>query len=497
MRYLKSVLALVLTVAFLAGCTQSPAATQAPATTAPAATAPAAASPAAATSDVALQLTGLDGKSKSLTMDDLKKMTAVQGWAGIKSSTGKITLPTEWKGVAITDLIALVGAVDDKTAASLVAKDGYAMTFSSDQLLKSAYTYYDPATGDEITPSETPQTIIAYEMDGKPIDPETDGPLKLVVISPKNDLVVDGHWCVKWVTKIELKNLAAEWSVMLHGAVKENMERASFESCAAPKCHGATWTDDKGQVWSGVPLWLLTGAVDDETKHGTGAYNEALATKGYNIDLVASDDYTATLDSATVKRNDKIIVAYLLNGNPLGEDSFPLALVGPDLTKKQMVTKIARIELALGGESQAAASPTAPVEATAAPSPAAESSPAASTGGAAFSVSGAVEDPLSLSLDDLKAMNVVKITAEQPKKGTQEFQGVRLSDLLAQAKVKSGATTILFTASDDYTAEVALSELADSPDAMIAIGEDGKLSTVMPNLPGNSWVKDVVKAELR
>ena len=32
-----------------------------------------------------------------------------------------------------------------------------------------------------------------------------EGILRLVVVSPKNNQVVDGHWSVKWVNKVEAK----------------------------------------------------------------------------------------------------------------------------------------------------------------------------------------------------------------------------------------------------------------------------------------------------
>ena len=47
--------------------------------------------------------------TQSLTMDDLQAMPATEGYGGIKSSTGKITLPAKFKGVALKDLAALAG----------------------------------------------------------------------------------------------------------------------------------------------------------------------------------------------------------------------------------------------------------------------------------------------------------------------------------------------------------------------------------------------------
>ena len=127
------------------GCVAgSPAATQTPAP------APTAAPPAAtASAPVVLKLEG-PGGAKTLTMDDLKALPAIEGWAGIKSSTGKITVPERFKGVALDELCKLVGGLRANTGVSIVAKDGYAMTISYDQITKGDFITYDPGTGDEI-----------------------------------------------------------------------------------------------------------------------------------------------------------------------------------------------------------------------------------------------------------------------------------------------------------------------------------------------------------
>lgn len=496
MRYLKTIMVFLALISILAGCgqasTTTPVTTETPAATmgTQEATATAAAVDGTASAAPVLELVGQDGTSKSLTMDELKALPAIEGWAGIKSSTGKITPPVKIKGVAIEELCNMVGGITSQTGVSIEAKDGYAMTFSSDQILNGAYIAYDPATGDEVTPSSKLQSIIAYEADGKPIPSDGEGPLRLAVVSDKNDQVVDGHWAVKWVTKIALKSLASEWSVMLHGTVKENLDRGSFESCSAPNCHGAKWTDDKGQVWSGNPLWLFAGAVDDDKKHGTRAFSDSLADTGYKVEIIAADGYSVTLDSAMIKRNDKIIVANKMNDNPLDEKSFPLQLVGPDLSKKEMVSNIAEIKLDLGG---AEGTPTVAATETAT----AETSATASTNGPALTVGGAVDNELSLSIDDFKALGVVQITATHPKKGDQEYQGVRLSTVLEKAKPKAEATKLVLTASDGYTAELALADVQGCANCLLAIGDDGKLSTVMPDMEGTFWVKDITQIKLK
>lgn len=328
-----SVLALV-----LSAC--APATTPPPVPTQP----PTATAQAQPTASMVLKLQGPGGE-KSLTLNDLKALPATEGWAGIKSSTGKITVPERFKGVALDELCKLVGGLDLNTGVSVVAKDGYAMTISNDQITKGDFIAYDPGTGDEIKAKDSLKVIIAYEKEGKPLPEDSEGTLRLVVVTPKNNQVVDGHWSVKWVNQIAVKSLAQEWKLVLVGAITEEMDRGTFESCTAPACHGAEWKDDKVQTWKGVPLWMLAARVDDENRHGDNAFNQKLAEQGYTIEIVAADGYKVTLDSARIMRNNKFIIAYLVNGNPLDEKYFPLRLVSDDLQKNELVGKIAKITI--------------------------------------------------------------------------------------------------------------------------------------------------------
>lgn len=321
-------ISLFLLLALVAGC--QPAAPTAAPTLAP-------------TAAPALTLTGVDGATKTLTLDEIKALPAVEGWGGIMSSTGRITPPERYKGVAVTELCKLVGGINPEGGVSVTAKDGYAMTISHDQIEQDDFIVYDPGTGDEMKTAAPLEVAIVYERAGQPLDPDRDGTLRLAILSEKNDRVIDGHWSVKWVTDIKVRQMSEEWTVSLEGALTEKMDRATFESGASPDCHQFTWTDEKAQEWTGIPLWLMVGRIDDENRHGDDAYNEALAAQGYAIDIVATDGYSITLDSKRIDRNDDIILAYLVNGNPLEEKHFPLRLVGADLEKSEMVGQIARI----------------------------------------------------------------------------------------------------------------------------------------------------------
>ena len=482
------VFVLILVAALITACQPSSTATPAGANTIAPTIQPAA-------SQAILTIIGPQG-SKSLTLDDIKKMPAVEGQAGIKSSTGKITPPALYKGVLLSDLAQLVGSLDANSGVQLEAKDGYDMTFSSDQINQGQFVTYDPATGDEISNAGKLQVLIAYEMNGKPLDPEQDGALKLVVISDKPNQVTDGHWAVRFIDKIELKSMAAPWSLALQGAINDTVDRGTFESCSTSTCHEASWTDGKAQKWTGTPLYLLVGRVDDNIKHNTGAFNTQLADAGYTVDVVGKDGYTITLDSATIKDNKDIIVANQVNGNELTDKDFPLKLVGSTLTNKQMVGGIAKIVLHLSGGANSSPTSTATSALPAATAIPATTQPAASST-ATLALTGLVQTQENWGLADLKNMNVVTETIDVPKQGSQQISGIRLNGLLNMAQLKPGAKSVLFTASDGYSTTMDLATVQSCADCLVAFDSNGGFYTAMPNMPGSAWVKNLNKIEVK
>lgn len=184
--------------------------------------------------------------------------------------------------------------------------------------------------------------VLAYEEDGEWLSEEHGGSLRLVIVGSEK-LVTEGHYWVKWVNKIEVRSVVEEWALTLNGSITEVVDGATFESGVS--CHEVTWTDSKNQTWRGIPLCLLVGRVDDELKHGEGAFNDTLADAGYTIKIIASDGYNITLGSHRIKRNDNIIVANELNGKPLPEKYWPLRLVGSDLEKSERIRNVVEIDI--------------------------------------------------------------------------------------------------------------------------------------------------------
>jgi DMSO/TMAO reductase YedYZ molybdopterin-dependent catalytic subunit len=297
----------------------------------------------AAGSEAVLEVVGADG-TKSYSLEELRSLPSTEGYGGLKSSTGRITAPVLIKGVLLEGLFAEVGGLPEDAAVAIVAKDGYEMTMSTEQIRSGDFITYDMVTGEEKTIAESLRVVVAYEYDGKPLDPESDGPLRLFAVSPKQNQVIDGHWTVKWVTKVQVKAIVQEWTLMLKGKLTEEMDRSTFESGSAEGCHGQEWTDAEGNKWIGIPLYLLVGRVDDDVAHEGPAYNRELAQAGYTVRITTADGQSIEVSSETMYYNKELIVAYKLNGEPLSEEYWPLRLVGEGIDATDMAGQITAIE---------------------------------------------------------------------------------------------------------------------------------------------------------
>ncbi len=177
--------------------------------------------------------------------------------------------------------------------------------------------------------------IVASKLNGMSL-PEKYWPLKLVGANlTKSEMIRN-------IAKIKIV-FGANWNLTLNGTSIETMNRRTFEEGA--DCHNAMWTDTDGQNWTGIPLWLLIGRVDDSVAHGSGAFNRTLSEEGYVIRLIATDGFIMEFNSTFVGLNDNIILTNEMNGMPLPEKYWPLRLVGTALTKSQMIRNVVEIQI--------------------------------------------------------------------------------------------------------------------------------------------------------
>ncbi len=236
-----------------------------------------------------------------------------------------------WKGLP---LWLLVGYVDDDNAHGAnafndeLAALGYQVRVVAADNYSYTFRIADVARNNNI--------IVANTLNDAPLPPERY-PLRLV-----GSGLVSGGQKVGRIAKIELLNLpdAPDWTLDLSGAISATVTAADFMAEAA--ANPASWVDGSGNTWSGVALWRLAGKVDDTDP---SSFNDDVAAIGYNIKLYASDGYNRTIGSALMVRNDSVLVANEMNGEPLPEDRYPLRLVGEGLSSGQMVSMLTKIEL--------------------------------------------------------------------------------------------------------------------------------------------------------
>ena len=135
------------------------------------------------------------------------------------------------------------------------------------------------------------------------------------------------------------------WNLNLQGVITENIDQTLFAEGATTDCHGTFWTDTEGNIWSGIPLWMLAAYVDDNVTMGPP--NVALWSKGFEVEVIASDGSFVDFTSAQILNNNNVLVASEINGKPLPNSEWPLALVGIGVDQQHQIGGIISIKLIL------------------------------------------------------------------------------------------------------------------------------------------------------
>jgi hypothetical protein len=149
----------------------------------------------------ALQVSGPSG-TKSFTMAQLKAKTSVSGYWGPHKDGGA---NHSYKGVPLLSLLADVGGLPSGSGLEVNTSDNFACSYTSTQLSQMAdgtYQMWKVADGSETTGSV--QLIVAYEMDGSPLDAAT-GPLRIVLVRPAADMLTEGKYSPFWVISVAVQ----------------------------------------------------------------------------------------------------------------------------------------------------------------------------------------------------------------------------------------------------------------------------------------------------
>lgn len=137
-----------------------------------------------------------------LSYDDILLLPHTETSGGFFTSVGAIHGPYLVKGVSIETLCNMVGGITESDILFVAANDGYSAVYDYDQLNGRVDTF-EPDTVRHV-PGGNIIFLLIYEQDGKPLTYDYGGPLRLAIASP-DGLLTEGHWWVKWVNRIEIR----------------------------------------------------------------------------------------------------------------------------------------------------------------------------------------------------------------------------------------------------------------------------------------------------
>jgi hypothetical protein len=121
----------------------------------------------------------------------------------------------------------------------------------------------------------------------------------------------------------------------------------------------------------------------------------------------------------------------------------------------------------------------------------------ADSGEVALKITGSVANEQAWTEAQVKAMDTMEAEATNKDGETKTYTGVLITDLLAEAQPNAEATTVVFVADDDYTAEITLEELNACSDCIVSFRNQGGFSTVLPEFSGKLQVKGVVEIQVK
>jgi hypothetical protein len=123
--------------------------------------------------------------------------------------------------------------------------------------------------------------------------------------------------------------------------------------------------------------------------------------------------------------------------------------------------------------------------------------PAGGSGEVALKITGNVEKEMGWTEEEVRAMDTIEAESTNKDGETKTYTGVPINTLLEKAGVKDGATTVVFVAEDDYTAEATLAEVQGCADCIVSFRNQGGFSIVMPGFSGKLQVKGVVEIQVK
>lgn len=282
------------------------------------------------------------------TLAELQSLTSNTSSGAFIKSTGTVVGPSEYTGVPLKDLVDLVCSEDDYSI-EVIGTDDYSVTYNYSQVETGLFEHFDES-GTSLG-FDTFTMVVAYAQDGSPL---VDMVLRMAIIDDSEPITNSELWA-KDVCTMKVVPSVKEWSLDLNGTTFMKMDRQTFEAIASCDYHRVSWSfvNETGvtHTYTGVALWVLVSAVDGaDGPESEFSFNDLLAFSGYNVRVTAApepgeDTYSKTFTSMQVARNDSIIVANKLDGEPLPEGEWPVRIVGDWLSSGMKVKEVVNISL--------------------------------------------------------------------------------------------------------------------------------------------------------
>jgi hypothetical protein len=93
---------------------------------------------------------------------------------------------------------------------------------------------------------------------------------------------------------------------------------------------------------------------------------------------------------------------------------------------------------------------------------------------------------------------VVQVSAEHPKRGVEDYEGVPLQRLIALTAPLEAAKTVVLTAADGYSTSIDLAAVLACEECLVAFTDtEGSYNLAMPGFESSAWVKDIAKIEVQ
>jgi hypothetical protein len=276
---------------------------------------------------------GFTGNQRVLNSSDIAKLNAYSSYGGTKNSVGVIGSYGNYTGIPVKTLLNLVGDIASGQTLVVTANDGYAQSFTYQQVNGQGYKTFNAITGSQVNATQPVNLVLAYYVNGTGLS-SGSGPLRLTILGTEGLLTESRLW-TKQVSRLEI---ITNWSLLINSTNTVSMSRNDYTT--EMNANLLSYTDSKNSTWDGVALWRIVSYSIDKGSID----NESLAS-GYVIKVIGSDGYSVLLNDTRVSQNNNIIVAGKVNGTIPSLPYWPLTLQGSSLSKKETIKGIAQIQI--------------------------------------------------------------------------------------------------------------------------------------------------------